>query len=129
MPQPSPVVPVSQIDLEHLERIEEQALDDVRKIRRHERRSTWLQVALTEGWGEGRTVGTGYIRNLSLGGCRSFVPVAPEVGETYVLSIQSKSGDQALRARCLRCTLVSEGVFDSGWEFQEALTIDLPAEE
>ena len=129
MSQPSPVVPVSQIDLEELERIEEQALNDVRKIRRHERRSTWLRVGLTEGWDEGRTVGTGYIRNLSRGGCRCFVPVAPEVGKTYVLSIESTVGDQALQARCLRCILVSEGVFDSGWEFQEALTIDLPPEE
>ena len=120
---------VTEIDLDYLEEIERQALSDLRKVRRHERRAAKMRVTLSENQRDERSIGIGYVLNLSNGGCRIFSPAPPLVGAVYRLSIEPEDKPvEDVRARCLRCVLIRDAVFDTAWEFIDALRMELPDE-
>jgi hypothetical protein len=60
----------------------------------------------------------GVLGDISSGGCRIVSPLPLRVGDVYRLSFEPEELDLPLTfARCLRCRLVREDVFETGFQF------------
>jgi len=121
---------VEEIDVELLKELERRSLDQVRKLRRHDRVEVRVPVRLhpaNPSDHEGRVI-LGVTHDLSRGGCRATLRAAPRAGDIYRLNIEIERGTSPLIfARCLRTKLVREDAFDAA--FSVFSPLDMPGDE
>ena len=55
--------------------------------------------------------------DLSSGGCRLFAPHPPQVGDIYWLVFEKSVDVSPVFARCVRCRLLREDAYESGFQF------------
>ncbi len=107
-------------DLELLEEIEGQNVEQVARQRLHDRVAVRTKVILRPGnSSQVRELKIqGLTGDLSGGGCRALFPVPVMVGDIYRLEFDIDWLEAPLvLARCLRCRLVKEDVFETGFQF------------
>lgn len=126
MKQPQRPPEAREIDQDLLAELEQQSLQEIRKVRRHERLEAKLDLIVSVGNGSDRTTPSidGYTRDLSAGGCRAILEHAPTVGDVYRVQVKDPKGTYPVMfARCLRCALVRENAFDCGFMFFSSLEL------
>ena len=107
-------------ELELLSEIEAQNPETVAKLRIHERVSLRTRVILRPGnASQVRELKIqGMTGDLSEGGCRALFPVPVMVGDIFRLEFDLDWLETPLVfGRCLRCRLVREDVFETGFKF------------
>jgi hypothetical protein len=113
-------------DFETLQKIEKLASEDARQQRAHERIAYKSKVILQPGNSSdflGFKV-QGIIGNISNQGCQAMFPIPLEVGDMYRMRFEKESLDVPLMfVRCLRCRLVSENEFETGFSFFGPITL------
>ena len=109
-----------ELDFELMMDLERQKMDEIRKMRSHER--VEVQVAVQVRPGNASEHATAPIRattnDVSQGGCALISPVPLGVGDIYRLSFDRKKLDvPVVFARVLRCRLLREDAFEIGLAF------------
>ena len=107
-------------ELELLSEIEAQNPESVAQMRIHERVSLRTRVILRPGnASQVRDLKIqGMTGDLSEGGCRALFPVPVMVGDIFRLEFDLEWIEAPLVfGRCLRCRLVREDVFETGFKF------------
>jgi hypothetical protein len=110
-----------------LEEIERQGAGKVALERIHERVAVRAKVILRPGnASQARELKLqGVTGDLSQGGCRALFPVPVLVGDIYRLEFDiAWLESPIIFARCLRCRMVREDVFETGFEFFNAIPLD-----
>jgi len=110
-----------------LEEIERQNAAKVSLERLHERVAVRAKVILRPGnASQSRDLRLqGVTADLSQGGCRALFPVPVLVGDIYRLEMDIPWLESpTIFARCLRCRMVREDVFETGFEFFNAIALD-----
>lgn len=117
-----------ELDLELLHTLEKQGGDAVSKARKNARIEVKLKVIVRPG-NSSEVLGhelQGISTDLARGGCRLILPLPVAVGDVFRIEFKSDEHRVPLVfARCLRCRLVREDVFEAGFGF--FAPIDLPA--
>jgi hypothetical protein len=116
------------LDPELLQSLERQKGDEVSKARMHARVDAKLKVVVRPGNSSEalRFKLQGITADLSRGGCRLILPLPVAVGDVFRIEFESSEHRIPLVfARCLRCRLVREDAFESGFSFFSP--IELPA--
>ena len=116
-------------ELELLAEIEAQNPENVAGQRLHERVSMRTRVILRPGnASQVRELKIqGMTGDLSEGGCRALFPIPVMVGDIFRLEFDLEWLDApTVYARCLRCRMVREDVFETGFQFFNS--IDLSAQ-
>ena len=107
-------------DLELLAEIEAQNVEKVAQKRLHERVALRCRVILRPGnASQVRDLKIqGMTGDLSEGGCRALFPIPVMVGDIFRLEFDLEWLETPMvLARCLRCRLVKEDVFETGFQF------------
>lgn len=111
---------------EILQEIENLTSNDSRKKRAYDRIPCKSKVILQPG-NSSEYLGIkvqGIIGNISQKGCQAMFPVPVEVGDVYRMRFDDKQLDIPLTfARCLRCRLISEDEFETGFLFLSLIDI------
>ena len=124
--------PARDLDLEQdlIEDLERQSIQEIRKLRKHDRVEIRVNVALQPG-NSSETANSrvqGYTRDLSQGGCRAIFPVPIGVGDVFRLQFDRAKLDLPLVfGRCLRCRLNQEDAFEAAFSFFVPISLDNPA--
>ena len=116
-----------EIDPELLRSLEQQQGAEVGQSRKHARLEIELKVVVrpANASEHARFRLQGVSADLSRGGCRLILPLPVGVGDVFRLEFATGSGAAPMAfARCLRCRLVREQVFEAGFHFLSPL--DLP---
>ena len=100
--------------------LEQNRSDDIRKQRAHFRIAIKARITLQSGNASEllnyKVQGT--TGDMSEGGLGAIFPIAPRVGDVYRLGFNPEDIELPLTfARCVRCRLVQEGAYDSGFSF------------
>lgn len=110
-----------------LKELEQQTPEAIRRLRsseRHEVQSA-VKVRSANASAIGEPVIEGLTGDVSPGGCRIMSSIPLRVGDVYKLEIERGELDlPILFARCLRCRLVREDAFESGFAFFNAIKLD-----
>jgi hypothetical protein len=117
------------LDPEVVRNFGQHEIQEVLTSRTHERRETALEVCVRQAntSESSRLELHGVTADLSRGGCRLILPLPTGVGDVFRIEFESSSPSLRLVfARCLRCRLVREDVFEAGFSF--FAPIDLPEE-
>ena len=110
-----------------LKELEQQTPEAIRRMRSSERHEVQSPVkvrpANASAFAEAAVEGvTG---DVSPGGCRIMSSIPLQVGDVYKLEIEKGEIDlPILFARCLRCRLVREDAFESGFAFFNTVKLD-----
>jgi hypothetical protein len=117
--------PDVELDLDLLQKIENLALEQVCKLRMHERVEARVPVRLDAANRDDSVPSVkGVTQDLSPGGCRAIMRAAPHVGDIFRLEIElEKDAGQTLYARCLRCALLRDDAFDVAFQFLSELAL------
>ena len=110
-----------------LEEIERQGEGKISLERTHESVAVRAKVILRPGnASQARELKLqGVTGDLSQGGCRALFPAPVQVGDIYRLEFDiSWLESPIIFARCLRCRMVREDVFETGFEFFNAISLD-----
>jgi hypothetical protein len=110
-----------------LEEIERQGAGKVSLERLHERVAVRAKVILRPGnASQARELKVqGVTGDMSQGGCRALFPVPIQVGDIFRLELDIEWLESPIIfARCLRCRMVREDVFETGFEFFNAIPLD-----
>ncbi|MEM8758343.1 MAG: PilZ domain-containing protein [Planctomycetota bacterium] len=103
-----------------LQELESQTPEAIRRQRSSERASLKVNVAIHPGNASDRDQGAidGVTGDISSGGCRVMSERPLRVGDLYKLRFERGEVDLPIVfARCLRCRLVREEAFESGFAF------------
>ena len=106
--------------LEAIAEIEENTPQHVKKMRTHARISVRAKVLAQPGSSSRRNEfqTSGVLGDISRGGCLILFSAPLRVGDIYRLTFDRKMLDlEPMFARCLRCRLVREDAFESGFSF------------
>ncbi|MCA9273823.1 MAG: PilZ domain-containing protein [Phycisphaerales bacterium] len=110
-----------------LKELEQQTPEAIRRMRsseRHEVQSA-VKVRPANASDFGQATVEGLTGDVSPGGCRVMTSVPLRVGDVYRLEIEKGELDlPILFARCLRCRLVREDAFESGFAFFNTIKLD-----
>ncbi len=112
-------------DLEYLKELEQQSSELVRQ-RVHARKDAKVKVVLQPGnSSELLTLKIqGVTGDISEGGCRAMFPLPLKVGDIYRLKFDHSQVEIPLVfARCVRCRLVRETAFETGFSFFQPITL------
>lgn len=116
-----------ELDLDLLEDLEHQTLDNVARLRTHERISLRIKILLSPGNLSELVAAPleGFTKDLSQGGCAAVFPVAPRVGDLYRVQLvdEQRSLPQVI-ARCRRCAMIRDDAFQCGFEFISQLAVE-----
>lgn len=111
---------------ETLQEIENQTSDNSRQKRAFDRVPYKSKVILQPG-NSSEYLGVkvqGVIGNISERGCQAMFPVPVEVGDLYRIQFDNEQLDIPLTfVRCLRCRLISEDEFETGFLFLSPIAI------
>jgi len=110
-----------------LRELEQQTSEAIRKQRSTERHEVNCAVRVRPGNASqlSEPVLEGVTGDVSPGGCRIMTPVPLRVGDVYKLEFAKGELDlPILFARCLRCRLVREDAFESGFAFFTPIKLD-----
>ena len=107
------------MDQELLQELEQQSLDQIRKLRAHQRFEVRVPLHVrpgnassTEPTISGETV------DVSSGGCAGTFPVPVGVGDVFRITIDDEQlAVPLVFGRCLRCRLVREDAFEAAFSF------------
>ena len=115
-----------EIDLELLNDLERQSVDEIRKLRAHERVDTRVRLVIQHG--DSSRLGDlriqAYTSDFSAGGCCVISTAPVGVGDIFRLSFDSSQVDVPLVfARCVRCRLLREDAFETGFAFFSPVTL------
>ena len=107
-------------DAQLIAELERQSIEQIRKIRAHERFSTRVRIELRPGNASTRSdfhlVGT--TADISEGGCSAIFPKPVLPGDIFQLEFDKKAIDLPLVfARALRCRMLKEESFEVGFRF------------
>ncbi len=115
------------LDAEMLQDLEKQSLDQIQKLRKHQRFELRVPVHLLPGNSsstEELIIGTSV--DFSSGGCMAHFPRPIGVGDVFRLSVEDKRLDVPMVfARCMRARLVREDVFEAGFSFFSSINIEV----
>jgi hypothetical protein len=114
-----------------------QTTDKIRRLRAHERIEVRLRLTIQPGNASDlqRMKVRGVTGDLSTGGCRAVLPIPLRVGDVYRLTFDPDGMELPMVfARCVRCRLIREDVFEAGFAFFSRISIpdrrgDAPAED
>lgn len=120
------------IDLELLKDLEKQNLSGIRKLRKHARFEVSVPVDLLPGnlSAPESDAQTGTSRDVSSGGCLIHFSRPVLVGDVYRVVFRDESlGIPQVYARCVRCIMVRESVFEVGFSFFSPITLESVADD
>lgn len=113
-----------------LSELEQQTPEAIRAQRSSERQSVKVGVTIRPGNASDRLAGAdveGVTGDISSGGCRTMSSGPMHVGDVYQLRFAKGELDLPIvYARCLRCRLVREDAFESGFVFFEKVQLVSP---
>lgn len=114
------------VDIELLKDLERQSIEEIQKLRTHERVDTKIRLVIQHGdssqLGKLRIQAT--TSDLSAGGCCVISTAPVSVGDIFRLSFDSSQLDIPLVfARCVRCRLLREDAFETGFAFFAPISI------
>ena len=114
------------LDQELLQDLERQNLDHIRKLRKHHRFEIAAKLRLRSGNSSSHEPdNVGETIDISSGGCAANFPKPVGVGDVYRLTVEDDRLDVPMvYARCLRCRLVREDVFEAGFTFFTSISLD-----
>lgn len=118
--QPKPKSPEEDIDVALLKDLERQSLEEIQKLRAHERMDTRVEIAVRPGNASAYAVPTikATTNDISAGGCAMVSPVPVGVGDIYRLEFdRSKVDVPTVFARCVRCRQLRESAFEVAMAF------------
>ena len=109
-----------ELDVELLKELERQSVDEIRKLRAHERIDTKVRLVIQPG-DSSRLKGSriqGYTSDVSSGGCCAVSTEPVGVGDIYRLSFDRAQLDVPMVfGRCVRCRLLREDAFEAAFAF------------
>jgi hypothetical protein len=117
------------LDSDLLKDLERQSIDEIRKLRAHERIDVRIELTIRPGNSSqlGEIDMTGQTCDLSAGGCRVLTPQPIGVGDIFRLQFDRAHLDLGLVfARCVRCRLLREDSFETGFTFFTPIKIGEP---
>lgn len=122
---PSNLLPEG-LDAEMLQDLERQSLDQIRKLRKHQRFEIRVSVTLRPGDSSSEAAPIeGTSIDFSSGGCAAQFARPVGVGDVFRLSVTDDRLDVPMVfARCMRCRLVREDVFEAGFSFFSPISIE-----
>ncbi|MEM1072431.1 MAG: PilZ domain-containing protein [Planctomycetota bacterium] len=103
-----------------LRELESQTPEEIRRQRSSERAALKLAVAVAPGNASQSREGSidGVTGDISAGGCGLMTDIPLRVGDLYRLTFEKTELDlPTVFARCVRCRLVREDAFESGFSF------------
>ncbi len=109
-----------QLDFDALQDLEQQTTEEIRKKRKHERKSVKAQVTLQPGNSSDllKYKIRGIIGDISEGGCGAMFPIPIGVGDIFRLTLDRNDMELPLVfARCRRCRLIREDAYEAGFSF------------
>lgn len=112
---------------ELLSELEQQTPEAIRRLRSSERHEvqSGVKIRPANASAFGEQAIEGVTGDVSPGGCRVMSAVPIRVGDVYKLEIEKGELDlPILFARCLRCRLVREDAFESGFAFFTSIKLD-----
>jgi c-di-GMP-binding flagellar brake protein YcgR len=112
--------------LQLLQELELNTPQEVRKQRAHARRQIALEVVVRPGSSSlrGQSEIRGTTADISEGGCQAVLPAPCGVGDVFFLEFDRQALDlPQVFARCLRCRLVREDAFETGFCFFTPITL------
>ncbi len=115
-----------ELDLDLLKDLERQSVEEIRKLRAHERVDTKIRLMIQHG--DSSRVSDmraqAYTSDISSGGCCAVSTSTVVVGDIYRLSFDRKQLDAPLVfARCVRCRLLREDAFEAGFAFFSPISL------
>lgn len=120
------------LDLDLLKDLERQSVEQIRKLRAHERLEIKIGVVLEPGNASAADdlKLRGVTGDLSEGGCQVIFSKPVGVGDIFRLRFERGKVDiPVVYARCLRCRLVREDHFEAGFSFFNPIKIGSAAPE
>lgn len=107
-------------DLELLQDLERQSVEEIRKLRAHERIDLRIQLQIRPGnasqWREEPLLAT--TNDVSAGGCGAISPAPLLVGDIYRLEFERGKIDvPVVYARCVRCRQLRDDAFEVAMAF------------
>jgi len=115
------------LDAELLQDLEKQSLDQIRKLRKHQRFEIQVPVILKPGNASStreELVGTSV--DFSTGGCMVHFSKPVGVGDVFRLTVEDSRLDlPVVYARCMRARLVREDLFEAGFSFFSPISIEV----
>lgn len=118
--QPKPKSAEADIDVALLKDLERQSLEEIQKLRAHERMDARVDIAVRPGNASDHAVATikATTNDISAGGCAMVSPVPVCVGDIYRLEFDRAKVDVPIVfARCVRCRLLRESAFEVAMAF------------
>ena len=114
------------MDLDLLKDLQRQSVEEIRKLRAHERVDSKIRLMIQTGdssrVGDMRT--QAYTSDISSGGCCAIATSTVIVGDIYRLAFDRKQLDAPLVfARCVRCRLLREDAFEVGFAFFSPISL------
>ena len=121
-------------DLEFIRELERQSIDEIRKLRAHERFEAKISVVLRPANSSSRGNGTaqrGFTRDVSKGGCLAIFPMTVGVGDIFFFEFEDERIElPTVFGRCVRCRLVREDAFEASFAFFQDISLsELEAKE
>ncbi len=114
------------VDLMLLKDLEQQSIEEIRKLRSNERMDTKVRLVIQSGDSSraGQLRAQAYTSDISASGCCVISSVPIGVGDIYRLSFDSSQLDVPLVfARCVRCRLLREEAFEAAFAFFSDVSI------
>lgn len=107
-------------DLDFVRELERQSIDQIKKLRSHERYEA--KIALTLHPGNASQAGAfsleGYTKDISKGGCAAVFEGPVPVGDIFRVELDKNMVEvPVVFARCLRCRLVRDDAFEANFSF------------
>ncbi len=118
--QPKPKSKEADIDVELLKDLERQSIEEIQKLRAHERRDTRVDITVRPGNASEHAAAPikATTNDVSAGGCAMVSPVPVGVGDIFRLEFdRSKLDVPLVFARCVRCRLLRETVYEVAMAF------------
>ena len=115
----------SELEQELLSDLEKQSLDQIRKLRKHQRFEVRVQVVLRSANSSNRdepVIGTSI--DVSDGGCMLQFPQPIAVGDVFKLVFEDERLDlPTIFAHCKRCRMVRDDLFEAGFSFFSSISL------
>ncbi len=111
---------------EILQEIESQTDEKIRQQRAHDRVAVKYKFIMQPGnsseFLEYKVQGV--VGDISSGGCKAMLPIPVKVGDIYRLQFENgRVNLPLLFVRCIRCRLISEDAFETGFSFFNPISI------
>lgn len=121
----------SELDFELMMDLERQKMDEIRKMRSHERVEVQVDIEVRPGNASDYAIAPvrATTNDVSAGGCSMISPVPLGVGDVYQLRFdRAKLDVPVVFARALRCRLLRENAFEVGLAFFTEISLAQAAE-